>query len=150
LYLSVVCREEKPQILPDAVAESIRRYGPYGSVGAYIMTNEMCDDWPVPPADPAEWQPVQSDVPVLLLSGAYDPVTPPEWAADTATHLANSRHFEFRGGGHVQSDVDDCAAQYAADFFDDPDPASLAEPDCRRYREAADFSSVDPFSWLKW
>jgi pimeloyl-ACP methyl ester carboxylesterase len=84
-----------------------------------------------------------SDIPVLLLSGAYDPVTPPDWAADTATHLANSRHFEFLGAGHVPSGSDACAARYVAAFFDDPDPANLAPPDCPLFLEPADFSSVD-------
>ncbi len=32
------------------------------------------------------------DVPVLLLSGTHDPVTPPRWGAEAASHLPNSLH----------------------------------------------------------
>ena len=141
-FLSVTCREEQPRIRPDVLAEGGDLYGVYGSAGAMIATSDICDDWPVPPLAPDEWEPVKSDVPVLL-SGAYDPVTPPDWAADTANYLPNSRHFEFLGAGHVPSGADTCAARYVAAFFDDPDPASLTPPDCPLFLNPADFSSVD-------
>ena len=142
-FLSVTCREERPRIRDDVVAKEIEKYGVYAMAGGTIMTNDICDNWPVPPSDPAEWEPVVSDVPALLLSGAYDPVTPPDWGDAAAGYLANSRHFEFLGAGHVPSAADRCAGDLVAAFFDDPDPAALQTPDCRLFTEAADFSSVD-------
>jgi len=44
--------------------------------------------------------PVRSDVPVLLLSGYYDPSTPPQYAAQVAQTLTNSRHIIVRNEGH--------------------------------------------------
>ncbi len=36
----------------------------------------LCKDWPRGPLDPDLHSPLKSDVPVLLLSGGNDPVTP--------------------------------------------------------------------------
>ena len=44
--------------------------------------------------------PVQSNVPTLLLSGEADPVTPPEYAAEVAKDLSNSRQVILKGMGH--------------------------------------------------
>ncbi len=142
-FLSVTCREEMPRIRDDVVAKEIQKYGVYAMAGSTIMTDDICDAWPVPPLEPAEWEPVESDVPALLISGAYDPVTPPDWGEDAARYLLNGRHVEFLGAGHVPSAANRCASDLVAAFFDDPDPAALSLPDCRLFTEAADFSSVD-------
>ncbi|MFO1054499.1 MAG: alpha/beta hydrolase [Planctomycetota bacterium] len=42
-------------------------------------------------------QPVAVDVPTLLLSGTHDPVTPPRWGAEAASHLKNSLHVVVDG-----------------------------------------------------
>ena len=142
-FLSIVCREDMPRIRPDVMAEDIERYGVYGSAGGIDLSDNYCDVWAVPPSNPEEWEPVVSDVPVLLISGAYDPVTPPEFADETAQYLTDSRHFEFLGAGHTPSGSDHCTAAYVATFFDNPDPANLPPPDCPLYTNPADFSSVD-------
>ena len=142
-FLTITCREELSRIRPDVMAEDIERYGVYGSAGGLDLTDNVCHAWPVPPANADEWEPVMSDVPVLMISGAYDPVTPPEFADETAQYLSDSRHFEFLGAGHTPSGSDHCTAAYVATFFDNPDPASLSAPDCPLYTNPADFSSVD-------
>jgi len=43
---------------------------------------------------------VQSDHPVLLLSGLLDPVTPPRWAETVAQSLTNARAVIVPGMGH--------------------------------------------------
>ena len=45
--------------------------------------------------------PVASDRPVLIFSGADDPVTPPSWGEQVASHLPRSRHFVVPGAGHI-------------------------------------------------
>ncbi len=37
------------------------------------------------------------DVPVLLLSGSLDPVTPPRWGAEAASHLSKATHVVAPG-----------------------------------------------------
>jgi pimeloyl-ACP methyl ester carboxylesterase len=60
-------------------------------------------------------EPVKSDVPVLLLSGELDPVTPPEWAEDAKRTLTHSLHVTLPGVGHGTSAIG-CARALMADF----------------------------------
>ncbi|WP_245986414.1 alpha/beta hydrolase [Azospirillum thermophilum] len=59
-----------------------------------------------------------SPVPVLLLSGAYDPVTPPEWAERAATTLPKSRRLVFRSAGHLVTSGEPCALAAATTFIE--------------------------------
>lgn len=48
--------------------------------------------WPQARIDPAEREPIHSDVPVLLVSGELDPVTPPEFGRRASRFLTQSLH----------------------------------------------------------
>jgi pimeloyl-ACP methyl ester carboxylesterase len=78
----------------------------------------VCDQWPKG-SYPADFvQPVKSDVPVLLLSGGLDPVTPPAYAVEVARNLTTSRHIVARGFGHIVSPRA-CAPRLIAAFVDE-------------------------------
>ncbi len=81
--------------------------------------------WDVP-ALPAEAnEPVESDIPTLLLSGLFDPITPPQFAEMAQETLPNSYNFVLPTGGHgVAFAVDECIDGIVDDFLDEP----LAEP----------------------
>jgi pimeloyl-ACP methyl ester carboxylesterase len=53
----------------------------------------------------------------LLLSGALDPVTPPDYAVDVAKTLPNSKHIVAAGLGHIVS-AHACAPRLIAAFID--------------------------------
>ncbi|MCZ6509844.1 MAG: alpha/beta fold hydrolase [Alphaproteobacteria bacterium] len=84
-YASYNCYDEIP--FNDA-SVAVREAGKY-PIQKYMNRNAiktdfaMCDIWNVPAGDPVEVAPVRSSIPTLLLSGALDPVTPPECAADS-------------------------------------------------------------------
>jgi pimeloyl-ACP methyl ester carboxylesterase len=60
----------------------------------------QCEVWPRG-RRPADFNaPVQSDRPVLLMSGELDPVTPPRYGEAVVQHLPNGRHLVARGQGH--------------------------------------------------
>jgi pimeloyl-ACP methyl ester carboxylesterase len=61
---------------------------------------EVCEDWQKGEVSPGFRDPVISDVPVLLLSGAADPITPPWHAERVAESLTNEIHLVFSGMGH--------------------------------------------------
>ena len=98
MQLSVICAEDYPRITAaDQARES------EGTVfGAHLLTARLkaCEFWPKASVPPAYYEPVRSDVPVLLLSGDLDPVTPPSWAEQVRPHLPNSRHYIVPGTGH--------------------------------------------------
>ena len=59
-----------------------------------------------------------SDVPVLLLSGGLDPVTPPAYGAEVAKTLSHSRHIVALGYGHNVS-PHACAPRLIAAFVEE-------------------------------
>ncbi len=95
MELSVLCSEDYPFI--DTSAD-------YGDT---LMGNLMleivdlqCKIWPHDPAPEGFHLPVVSDIPVLLMSGERDPVTPPHYATQTAETFPNSLNLVARGQSH--------------------------------------------------
>lgn len=81
---------------------------------------EACQQWQIQLLPKADLQPVQSDLPTLLLSGAYDPITPPEYAATLLPNLPNGQHVIFPYGAHGQAVTNACANSIIAQFIDSP------------------------------
>ena len=84
----------------------------------------VCDDWDIPPVTPDQNQPVVSDVPTLLLSGSFDPVTPPTWAFMAAETLSDGYAYEFPDTAHSAIATGYCVQRITADFVQNP-----VEPD---------------------
>lgn len=107
--LSVLCAEDAPRLAAT------------GGMARTPVIRELldaCSVWPsgAVPADFA--QPVRSDVPTLLLSGALDPVTPPELAESASRSLTHSRSYVDPAGGH--GSLNDHARQLIAEFIQRP------------------------------
>ncbi len=122
LFNTIECRESWAAVDQAARERSIEAGGIYSLSAQLSKLSAFCPVWRVPVAPPAERQPVQSTVPILLLSGTYDWLTPPAWAKDAGRQLPNSRHVVFRGFGHGVSTQDVCAARLRDEFIDAPDP----------------------------
>jgi pimeloyl-ACP methyl ester carboxylesterase len=88
---------------------------------------DQCELWNVPAAPAMISQAVKSDVPVLLLSGAYDPATPPHWAQFAAEHLSISWTVVFPHVGHGVLESDECAGELVRAWLSDPFKAPEAE-----------------------
>ncbi len=93
--LCVTCAEDVAQITPDEV-ERVTAGTFLGDVRVRGQM-EICEFWPKSILPPGFSDPVTSDVPVLLLSGTQDPVTPPRWAEEAARHLSHSLHVIVPG-----------------------------------------------------
>ena len=88
LFLSIVCTEDAVRFTPEEIRRTTR--GTFlGDFRATITAN-ACRDWPVGEVPPGFHDPVQSDVPILFLTGELDPVTPPAQARASAAHFPNS------------------------------------------------------------
>lgn len=137
LHYSVVCTEDAPRIR--AADRQLLAGLRMRSLAENVLA--VCDVWPRGRATPDSAEPVASDVPVLILSGALDPVTPPEYGAKVAATLPNSRHIVAGGYGHIVS-PHGCAprllAAFVAEAGFDRLPAS-----CVRHLEG----SVRPLLW---
>ncbi len=128
MYYSVECAEEIPfyteddviaysEPLPDIIEDALNKSALYGF--------EECEIWDVTTADEIEVQPVVSEIPTLIYSGVYDPITPPEWGDDAAQYLANSWHYVFSNAGHGALESGDCVFSITLEFLMTP----LQEPD---------------------
>ncbi len=103
MYYAVVCRDmmslsslgELGAILRAPTAVYARGLSIY--VGGYF---DNCSAFNTEIAPATLRQPISSDVPTLLISGRFDPVTPPEYAAKVAQNLKNAKLLEFTAGGH--------------------------------------------------
>ncbi|MCI0672914.1 MAG: alpha/beta hydrolase [Myxococcaceae bacterium] len=98
LFLSVVCTEDAPFVTPDAVARDAAGTWVGEGMGKRIL--EACGVWPKGELPAGYREPVRTEVPVLLLSGELDPVTPPSWGEDAARTLTHSLHVVVPAVGH--------------------------------------------------
>ena len=60
----------------------------------------QCKVWPQGEVPDGFHEPIVSDLPVLLLSGERDPVTPPQYAVTAAEFFSNSLNLVARGQSH--------------------------------------------------
>ena len=122
MQLSILCSEDAPRLAEADVARQAE-----GTVfGMALAEGQLsaCRFWPRGQIDASYYQPVVSDVPALVLSGGSDPVTPPRWGADVASHLRNSRHVIVPASGHGVITTP-CGAPLVASFIERGSAASL-------------------------
>ncbi|MFK8029764.1 MAG: alpha/beta fold hydrolase [Gammaproteobacteria bacterium] len=124
--LSVLCGEELHTTSPQAISHA-GRGGAFEGVSMDFWF-DACAVWPHQVADEGYRDPVESDIPVLLLSGAQDPVTPPVFGDVAASRLSNSVHVVAPYGGHTIGAYS-CVPRLIADFLDNLDPAAI-DPGC--------------------
>jgi pimeloyl-ACP methyl ester carboxylesterase len=79
------------------------------------MQMAICEFWPRSKLPANYGDPVNVDVPVLLLSGTFDAVTPPRWGAEVASNLPNSLHVVAPGAHGVGGQ---CIREIIAAFLD--------------------------------
>jgi pimeloyl-ACP methyl ester carboxylesterase len=128
LFLSVVCSEDMPRISAEEIAREAK--GRFLGTAFFDTRMKPCEFWPKGTVAEDFYRPVVSSKPVLILSGADDPVTPPSWGESVARSLKNSKHVVVPGAGHGAS-RQGCVPQLIDKFIDqasvhDVDPACVA------------------------
>ncbi len=104
MYLSVTCAEDTPWI-KDGEGE---RLAENTFLGDYRVKQqrEACALWPRAAISTDYAEPVRSKVPVLILTGEWDPVTPPSNGDAVAKYLSNSLHVVVPHGAHGLGGLD--------------------------------------------
>jgi pimeloyl-ACP methyl ester carboxylesterase len=113
MHLSVICAEDIPRITPEDLAAVSGAFFGRALVDDFIRA---CKIWPRGKVPADFYDPVRSDLPVLLLSGGIDPATPPRHAEQVAAGLPNSRHFVAPQLGHGVS-LHGCAPRLVESFI---------------------------------
>jgi len=104
----------------------------------------QCEVWPRG-GRPAEFNaPVLSDRPVLLLSGEFDPVTPPRYGEQVVQHLPNGRHLIAPGQGHDVLAAG-CVPRLVARFIASADAGSLDAACLERLGDTPPFAGA--YGW---
>lgn len=116
MYLSITCAEDLPWIKPgegERLAENT-------FLGDYRLRQqrEACALWPRAEVEPHYADPVRVDVPVLILTGEWDPVTPPANGDRVAKTLKNSLHIVVPHGAHGLGGLEgmDCIDRTITEF----------------------------------
>jgi pimeloyl-ACP methyl ester carboxylesterase len=120
MYQTVICAEEvnfKPEQMPVSgvrpeLAELMREQNE--------TLVEACDLWQIPKLGPEANAPVISNVPTLLLSGRFDPITPPAFAELAAKNLAQGYNFTFPNTSHGAFIGNACAITMVREFLAEP------------------------------
>ena len=119
MQLSVICAEDAPrmQARPEdgdlVLGDSL-----------VSVTLNQCGAWPKGPVSKDFHQPLTTNIPTLLLSGEFDPVTPPRYGEQVLASLGKARHLVGKGQGHILLPRG-CTPRLAADFVDKLDPKGL-------------------------
>jgi pimeloyl-ACP methyl ester carboxylesterase len=121
LHYSVTCAEDIPRVSPADAASTLAGLRTKALAERALA---VCASWPQGSRPADATTPVASDVPVLILSGGLDPVTPPANGFEVAKTLPVSRHIVARGYGHIVS-PHACGPRLIAAFIDDPTFATL-------------------------
>ncbi|HEY6726554.1 MAG TPA: alpha/beta fold hydrolase [Polyangiaceae bacterium] len=142
MYYAVTCQDEAPFTSPALV--DAKRAGfdeRYALAFDAQLLLAICERWNLPASPERENQRVESDVPSLVTSGAFDPVTPPAYGDMAAAGLSNAQTFVLADQSHGAS-VSSCGNRLVTAFFNDPERTldsgcvdSLGVPDFRTGRQ---------------
>lgn len=114
LYLTATCSESVWRITEEEIQRETR--------GAFIGDNRLrrhraaCREWVRGPVPKNFFEPLKSDVPVLMLSGELDGATPPEYSTAMLTHLPNGRQVLIPNEAHGYQSP--CLVNLVAAFID--------------------------------
>jgi pimeloyl-ACP methyl ester carboxylesterase len=101
MHNSVVCSEDIPFWDLSKIDRSELEKTYLGTTSVDGLKN-ICSVWPRGPVDGDFHTQLHTDIPVLLLSGSDDPVTPPADAEEARKGLSHSVHVVLQGFGHGQ------------------------------------------------
>jgi pimeloyl-ACP methyl ester carboxylesterase len=118
MYLSVTCAEDLPWIKPGEA----ERNGVDTFLGDYRTQQQRaaCELWPRADIPKNYAEPPKGKVNALILTGQWDPVTPPAYGDATAKNLPNSLHVVIPQAGHGFGGLTggDCIPNVVANFID--------------------------------
>ncbi|HTU65851.1 MAG TPA: alpha/beta fold hydrolase [Steroidobacteraceae bacterium] len=116
MHNAVACSEDTP-LIDSAKLDRAALNATHMGASQVEELIEACKEWPKGVVDPDLHATFRSDAAALLLSGADDPVTPPEYATLAQKAFADSKHVIIAGHGHGQLGAP-CVDRIIASFLD--------------------------------
>ena len=140
-FTAVICHDYTAELTPASAYDDGATGDPFFDevfLGADPAAGaaETCDAFPAGSADVSVTEPVESDIPTLLLSGEYDPITPASNAEAVAAGFSNGQTVVLPDEGHAVT-TSECGLAIAIDF--------LAEPSAEANSSCIESSPAPPF-----
>ena len=101
MHNSVACSEDAP-LIDGSKLDLVALNATHMGAEQVQQLIEACKDWPKGVVDADLHASLKSEAAALLLSGADDPVTPPQYATISQRAFADSKHVIIAGHGHGQ------------------------------------------------
>jgi pimeloyl-ACP methyl ester carboxylesterase len=116
MHNTVICSEDAP-FYDRMTVDRTALEATYLGTSQFDGLRSICAVWQRGPVDDDFHADLRTDVPVLLLSGSDDPVTPPADAETARRYLSHSLHLVLQGFGHGQITAP-CVGEIIAKFLD--------------------------------
>ncbi|MEM7430463.1 MAG: alpha/beta fold hydrolase [Pseudomonadota bacterium] len=126
MHNAVMCTEDEP-FVDDNDIDREQLQATYMGPLMFDAIEAMCSVWPAGVLDDNLLQPLATDLPVLLLSGEADPITPADYAEEALVEMTNKAHLVLDDQGHGVAGVG-CMPRVLATFVDTATPPE--RPDC--------------------
>jgi pimeloyl-ACP methyl ester carboxylesterase len=123
MYYSVLCAEDADFTPADVNTNGVNPVIKESEANDPEQFLKICSLWNVNQLGQQADRPVTSDIPTLILSGDFDPITPPSYGEIAAETLPNSYVYVFPSGGHGQALESPCSDSIILSFLDNPNQA---------------------------
>lgn len=111
----------------------------YGALNYFINTDHVVQQTDFVSLDSLEAQPVDTDIPTLILSGEFDPITRPSNAVQLKKNIPSAYLYTFPGTGHAVVTSTACGLEIANNFLKNP----FSKPDDRCLESLMNNEEVD-------
>lgn len=133
MYYSVMCAEDADFTLDELALDRVDAPIAKAQKRDTASFLDLCQKWNVPQLGPEADAPIRSNVPTLVLSGDFDPITPPPFGQAAAETISPSYVFEFPAYGHGAMTSGNCPNALIDAFVRNPERA----PDAQCIRDDA-------------
>ena len=121
---SIICSEEQTNL--NSASDGSNAFQSGATLKALFST--ACDQWPMKNEPLPSPKVGAFSVPTILISGALDPITPPDLAEHSLKYFQNAQHIILKNGAHFNSHVP-CIRDYLVYFIEASETSDI-ELDC--------------------
>ena len=99
LHYCITCNEFVSRIRPEEVEPATR--GKF--LGSWRVKDQMaaCKEWPKTELPADYFEPFRLETPAVLVSGATEPASRPDWGEEVKSYMPNAVQLIVRGGAHT-------------------------------------------------
>lgn len=124
MHNAILCADGDADAMAAAGKKDLEEFPVLGSVFGTPESLDLraaaCVELGMTVRPPAQYAPVHTDIPTLIVEGEMDPITPPPNARAILGGFANGTYVEFPYAGHGPTRSVDCAGYMLNKFYDDP------------------------------